>query len=67
MSECTIKYCKNVGSVVNIGKTKCMQLGRHPAMMSNEKINLRSNSYEKKLMLSLFRLSIKSQFFIAKK
>ena len=32
--------CKDVGFAVNIGKTKCMEVGCHRDMMTNEHITV---------------------------
>jgi hypothetical protein len=39
--------CKDIGLVVNTGKTKYMVVGRRRGMVANEHIAVRSNSYEK--------------------
>ena len=41
-----LKACKDIGSVVNSGKTKYMEIGRHPGMIANEHIRIGSNLYE---------------------
>ena len=43
-----LNSCKDVGSAVNTGKTKHMEIGRHRGMIANEHhIKIGSNSYEK--------------------
>ena len=42
-----LNACKDIGLAVNIGKTKYMELGRHPGMIANAHIKTGSNSYEK--------------------
>ena len=41
-----LNACKDIGLVLNIGKTKYMEIGRHRGMLSNEQIRIGSNSYE---------------------
>ena len=57
-----LNACKDIGSAVNIGKTKYMEIGRHRGMAANEHIRIGSNSYEKvktfKYLGSLCRHSI---------
>ena len=36
----------DMGLVVNVGKTKYMEVGRHRGIMANEHIRIGSNSYE---------------------
>ena len=47
-----LNACKDIGSAVNIGKTKYMEIGRHRGVIANEHIKIRSNSYEKVKILS---------------
>ena len=42
-----LNACKDIGLVVNIGKTKYMEIGRHRGMIANAHIKIGSNSYEK--------------------
>ena len=42
-----LNTCKDIGSAVNIGKIKFMEIGRHRGMMLNEHFRIGSNSYEK--------------------
>ena len=38
---------RDIGLAVNIGKTKCMEIGRHRGMITNAHIKIGSNSNEK--------------------
>ena len=42
-----LNACKDIDLVVNIGKTKYMEIGRHRGMIPNAHIKIGSNFYEK--------------------
>ena len=42
-----IKYAKDIGLAVNIGKTKYMEIGHHRGVIANAHSKIGSNSYEK--------------------
>ena len=42
-----LNACKDIGLAVNTGKTKYMEIGRHPGMIANAYIKIGSDSYEK--------------------
>ena len=42
-----LNACKDIGLVVNTGKTKHMEMGRHRGIIANAHIKIGSNSYEK--------------------
>ena len=45
--EVLLNACKDIGLVVNTGKTKYMEIGRHRGMIANAHIKISSNSYDK--------------------
>ena len=47
MNYLLLNGSKDIGIVVNTGKTKYMDIGRHRGMIANEHIKMGSNSYEK--------------------
>ena len=47
VADVLLNACKDIGLVVNIGKTKYIEIGRHREMIVNELIRISSNSYEK--------------------
>ena len=52
-----LNACKDIGSVVNLGKTKHMEIRRHRDVMAHEHIRIGSNSYEKvKNLIRIFML-----------
>ena len=46
-ADVLLNACKDIGLAVNIGKTKYMEIGRHPGVIANAHIKIGSNSYEK--------------------
>ena len=46
-ADVLLNACKDIGLAVNTGKTKCMELGSHQGITTNDHINIASNSYEK--------------------
>ena len=42
-----LNACKDIGFVVNAGKTKNVELGRHRGMITNKNFTIGSNSYDK--------------------
>ena len=46
-ADVLLNACKDIGLVVNIGKTKYMEIGRHRDIIANAHIKIGSNSYEK--------------------
>ena len=42
-----LNACMDMGLVVNVGKTKYMEVGRHRGIMANGQITISSSSYEK--------------------
>ena len=46
-ADVLLNACKDIGLVVNIGKTKYMEVGRHRGMMVNKLTRIGSNFYEK--------------------
>ena len=46
-SDVLLNACKDIGSAVNSGKTKNLEVGGSPAMIANGHIAVGSNSYEK--------------------
>ena len=46
-ADVLLNACKDVGLVVNTGKTKYLETGRHRDMTANEHIRVGSNSCEK--------------------
>ena len=47
-SSDVLNVCKDIGLVVNSGKTKYIEVGDHWNMMADEHITVGSNSYERK-------------------
>ena len=46
-ADVLLNACKDIGLVVNTGKTKYMEIGRHRGVIANAHIKIGSNSYEK--------------------
>ena len=46
-ADVLLNACKDIGLVVNRGKTKYMEIGRHRGVIANAHIKIDSNSYEK--------------------
>ena len=46
-ADVLLNACKDIGLVVNTGKTKYMEIGHHQGMIANEYIKIDSNSYDK--------------------
>ena len=46
-ADVLLNACKDIGLAVITGKTKHMEIGRHPGMVANEHIRINSNSFEK--------------------
>jgi hypothetical protein len=52
-ADVLLNACKIIGLVVNTGKTKYMEIGRHRGMIANENIKIGSNSYVKVKVLNI--------------
>ena len=46
-ADMLLNACKDTGSALNTGKTKCMEAGRHRGRVSNEHMPVDSNYNEK--------------------
>ena len=46
-ADVLLNACKDIGLVVNIGKTKYMEIGRYRGVIANAHIKIGSNSYER--------------------